>query len=84
METMHLTWLARTLTVVSSPDPTLVGKSGLVVEESRNMLTIQNEVGQHQLAKNVIQFTIDGGDTLDGTQVCQRPEDRVQRKYRRN
>lgn len=84
METMHLSWLARTLAVVSSPDPTLVGQSGLVVEESRNMLTIQNESGQQQLAKNVIQFTIDGGDTIDGKQVCQRPEDRVQRKYRRN
>jgi RNase P/RNase MRP subunit p29 len=48
------------------------------------MLTIQNDAGQQRLAKNVIQFTIDGGEPIDGLQVCQRPEDRVQRKYRRN
>jgi RNase P/RNase MRP subunit p29 len=84
METMHMSWLARTLTVVGSPDPSLLGRSGVVVEESRNMLTIQNNAGQQRLAKNVIQFTIDGGEPIDGAQVCQRPEDRVQRKYRRN
>ena len=84
METMHMSWLARSLTVVGSSDPTLVGRSGTVVEESRNMLTIQTDSGQQQLAKNVIQFTIDGSEPIDGSMVCQRPEDRVQRKYRRN
>ena len=83
METIHMPWLASTLTVVHSTDPSLVGRSGVVVGESRNMLTIQNDYGKQQIAKNVIQFTIDGGQPIDGAQVCQRPEDRIQRKYRR-
>jgi RNase P/RNase MRP subunit p29 len=37
------------------------------------------------LAKNVIKFTIDQDeDIIDGKMVSQRPEDRINRKYRRN
>ncbi|MBT4059162.1 MAG: ribonuclease P protein subunit [Euryarchaeota archaeon] len=84
MEHWHTSWLARTLKVVSSTDSTLVGRSGVVVNESRNTLTIEGENGLSTLAKNTIQFTIDGSEPVVGSMVCQRPEDRVQRKYRRN
>ena len=40
MEHWHTSWLSRSLTVVSSNDPSLVGRSGTVVNESRNMITI--------------------------------------------
>ena len=37
------------------------------------------------LAKNVIEFTLDNeGDLIQGAMVCQRPEDRIHRNYRRN
>jgi len=37
------------------------------------------------LAKNVIQFSLDDEqETIDGVMVCQRPEDRIHRNYKRN
>jgi len=32
----------------------------------------------------VITFTIDSGDSIDGSTVTQRPEDRINRRYRRD
>ncbi|HJM19287.1 MAG TPA: ribonuclease P protein subunit [Candidatus Thalassarchaeaceae archaeon] len=84
MEHWHTSWLSRRLTVVSSTDPTLVGRTGVVVDESRNMITISDEEGSSLLAKNTIDFTIDDSDTVVGNMVCQRPEDRVQKNYRRD
>lgn len=84
MEHWHTSWLSRSLTVVSSNDPSLVGRTGTVVNESRNMITIIDENGSSMLAKNTIDFSIDGSEPVVGKMVCQRPEDRVQRKYRRD
>jgi RNase P/RNase MRP subunit p29 len=84
MEHWHTSWLARTLEVVSSTDPGLVGRTGVVVSESRNTLTIEELSGTSIFAKDTIQFTIDGSEPVVGSMVCQRPEDRVQRKYRGN
>ena len=37
------------------------------------------------LAKNVIDFTLDNeNDLIQGAMICQRPEDRIHRNYRRN
>ena len=84
MEHWHTSWLSRSVTVVSSNDPSLVGRTGTVVNESRNMITIIDENGSSMLAKNTIDFSIDGSEPVVGKMVCQRPEDRVQRKYRRD
>ncbi len=84
MQHWHNSWISRSLTVVSSTDPTLVGRTGIVVDESRNMVTITGENGASLLAKNTIEFTIDGSEPVVGKMVCQRPEDRVQRNYRRD
>ena len=84
MEHWHTSWLSRSLTVVSSNDPSLVGRTGTVVNESSNMITIIDENGSSMLAKNTIDFSIDGSEPVVGKMVCQRPEDRVQRKYRRD
>mgnify|MGYP001166290088 CR=1 FL=1 len=83
MQHWHNSWISRVLTVVSSTDPTLIGRSGIVVNESRNMITIAGDDGSSSLAKNTIEFTIDGSEPVVGKMVCQRPEDRVQRNYRR-
>lgn len=84
MQYWHNSWISRSLTVVSSTDPTLVGRTGIVVNESRNMVTITGDNGPSLLAKNTIEFTIDGSEPVVGKMVCQRPEDRVQRNYRRD
>ena len=79
---MHMPWLSRTITVVGSPDPSLVGLRGTVLDETRRTIRVLTENGRVRLAKDVITFTIDSGRVIDGSAVTQRPEDRINRRYR--
>jgi len=79
---MHMPWLSRTITVVGSPDPSLVGLRGTVLDETRRTIRVLTENGRVRLAKDVIKFTIDSGRVIDGSAVTQRPEDRINRRYR--
>ncbi len=84
-DSIHLPFLARTLHVHSSNDESLNGISGEIIAESRNMITLEMDGQVKHLAKNVIQFSLDDeNQTIDGAMVCQRPEDRIHRNYRRN
>ena len=79
---MHMPWLSRTITVVDSPDPSLIGLRGTVLDETRRTIRVLTENGRVRLAKDVITFTIDSGRVIDGSAVTQRPEDRINRRYR--
>lgn len=79
---MHMPWLSRAITVVDSPDPSLIGLRGTILEETRRTIRVLTENGRVRLAKDVITFTIDSGRVIDGTAVTQRPEDRINRRYR--
>ena len=79
---MHMPWLSRTITVIGSPDPSLVGLRGTVLDETRRTIRVLTENGRVRLAKDVITFTIDSGRVIDGSAVTQRPEDRINRRYR--
>ncbi|MDP6899872.1 MAG: ribonuclease P protein subunit [Candidatus Thalassarchaeaceae archaeon] len=82
---INLPFLARTLTVQSSTDSQLTGLSGLVVGESRQMIDLEVDGITRSVAKNTIKFTLDSNDEIiQGAMVCQRPEDRIHRNYRRN
>ena len=82
---INLPFLARTLTVQSSTDSQLTGLSGLVVGESRQMINLEVDGITRSVAKNTIKFTLDSNDEIiQGAMVCQRPEDRIHRNYRRN
>jgi RNase P/RNase MRP subunit p29 len=78
-------FLARTLTVQASPVADLIGMKGTVVGETRRIIALDVGGETKALAKNVIEFTLDEEDELiQGAMVCQRPEDRIHRNYRRN
>ena len=84
-ESIHMPFLARNLTVTGSPDTQLLGLSGMVVGETRRTIAIDVDGKIKTLAKNVIEFTLDDeGELIQGAMVCQRPEDRIHRNYRRN
>ena len=84
-DSIHLPFLARNLTVQASPDSDLIGLSGTVVGETRQTIAVDVEHQTKTLAKNVIDFTLDNEDeVILGAMVCQRPEDRIHRNYRRN
>ena len=84
MSSIHMPWLSRNLTVVDSLDPTLVGLTGTVLEETRRTIRVLTDSGRVRLAKNVITFRIDSGEIIEGSSVTQRPEDRINRRYRRD
>ena len=85
MNLYHAPWLARNISVVESKDPTLVGVSGMILEDTRRTLRVRTISGILTLPKDVITFTIDSDkDVIDGASVTQRPEDRINRRYRRN
>ena len=75
-ESIHMPFLARNQ---------LLGLSGMVVGETRRTIAIDVDGKIKTLAKNVIEFTLDDeGELIQGAMVCQRPEDRIHRNYRRN
>ena len=85
MSIMHAPWLAREIEVIGSRDPSLVGVTGMIVEETRRTLRVRTIGGEVTLPKDVIKFTIDSEEVeIDGGSVTQRPEDRINRRYRRN
>ena len=78
---INLPWISRTLCVVSSNDPTLIGVSGTVLDETKKTVLVRTESGDLTLAKEVITFTIDSGEAIEGSRVTQRAEDRIGRRY---
>ncbi|MDE0574147.1 MAG: ribonuclease P protein subunit [Candidatus Poseidoniales archaeon] len=84
-DSIHMPFLARNLTVQASPDSDLIGLSGTVVGETRRTIAVDVGGQTKTLAKNVIDFTLDNEEEIiQGAMVCQRPEDRIHRNYRRN
>ena len=80
---LHQSWIGRDMTVTSSPDKALVGRTGLVVDESRETITILENDLQVVLGKNSIEFEIGSSNaTIVGMLVRQRSEDRIYRNKR--
>tara|TARA_B100000900_G_scaffold193167_1_gene163444 strand:- start:666 stop:929 length:264 start_codon:yes stop_codon:yes gene_type:complete len=76
-------WLGKSLNVIYSNDSTLVSKQGLVIDETKKTITIQEDGRLVKLGKSSIKFTISDSDVvIDGALVGQRPENRTHRKYR--
>ena len=84
MNMYNQSWIGRSMVVTSSTDPTLVGRQGIVVDETRNTVALL-EGDQHLvLNKASISFTVDDADVvIQGAMVGQRPEDRIHRTYRK-
>lgn len=85
MSLLNQPWLAMTITVTDSTDIGLVGLEGMIVNETKRTLRVRSAKGIHVIAKDVIKFKLDGSDlVIEGSEVMLKPEDRVNRRYRRN
>ena len=58
MNVYNNNWLGKTLNVISSLDNTLVGRQGMVVDESQKTITIKEDGKMVKLGKASIKFTI--------------------------
>jgi len=69
--------------VISSADPTLLGLSGKVVDETKNTLTIRTASGDKKVPKGVAVFrfrsTSGKRATIEGHSLVMRPEDKLGR-----
>ncbi len=80
---INLPWLSRKIEVTESSDPTLVGISGMVLDETKRTIVVNNGSKEVTLAKDTIKFTIEE-EEIDGSIVGQRPEERIGKAYRRS
>jgi len=75
------------VTVTGSTDPGLIDASGLVVDETKNMLHILSGGRVRKIPKSNARFafTLNNGTLVevDGEKLVGRPEDRVRRRKRR-
>ena len=77
--------IGRNVTVESSTDPTLVGLSGEVMDETMKTLTVRTDRGTAVVAKDTVTlaFDLEGRRVeVDGRTLMFRPEDRI-KKVRR-
>jgi len=67
--------------ILRSPDPSLVGVRGLVVDETRNTLVVEAGGREKRVAKEGtrFRFDVDGGVEVDGAEILYRPEDRTKK-----
>lgn len=67
--------------VRESSDPTQRGLSGTIVDETRNMITIETSDREVHVQKRgtVLEVAIDGGVRLDCNELMFKPEDRTKR-----
>ena len=73
--------------VVKSSNPTCIGISGKVVDETRNVLIILHQNEKKTVIKNVavFHFTMPDGTVveIDGKALVGRPENRIKKRLRR-
>ena len=63
-------------------DPVWIGKSGLVIDETKNTFLIEIKNEKKMITKKAATFEFDYGGkkiTLDGSKIAYRPEDRIKK-----
>ncbi len=64
--------------VIRASNPVIIGLEGTVIDESKNMITIENDKRRKISKKNTtFQFELESSVIVDGSDIIGRPEDRV-------
>lgn len=74
--------IGRDVRVAVSNDPTLVGLTGTIVDETMKTLSIEAGGARHIVGKigQTFAFNLEGEDVLlDGKAIAYRPEDRIRK-----
>ena len=83
MDVRNMPWVGHEIEVTSSSDPSYVGRTGLVVDESRRMVFVQEGEKRIELPKQEIFFRINQSKIIDGRKMNKKPEDRINHKFKR-
>jgi len=74
--------IGRRVTIRECTDPTLGNKSGLIIDETKNIFLIEIENKEKKVGKNIAKFEFeqDGKKILlNGSKLIFRPEDRIKK-----
>ena len=69
--------------IVSSSDPTLVGRKGLIVDETMNTFILATPKGEKRIPKKIVVIKVKINKeevVIQGKRLIGRPEDRVKNK----
>ena len=68
--------------IMDCSDPTWKGKTGLIIDETKNTFLIETKDQQKMIAKKtaIFEFNVDGEKIIiDGSKIMYRPEDRIKK-----
>jgi len=80
---VNMPWISKNMEIIESPDPTLIGVKGKILDETSRTLVIKSNNRRITIAKDVVKLKIDDHDIV-GRNVTQKPENRINRRYRRD
>ncbi len=78
---LQMPWISKNVEILESPDPSLKGISGIILDETSRTLVIKSQNRRITVAKDVVKIKIENHD-IDGKNVTQKPENRINRRYR--
>ncbi|MDO8554213.1 MAG: ribonuclease P protein subunit [Candidatus Micrarchaeota archaeon] len=81
---LYATFISLMVEVVNSHSRNMIGAKGKIVDETKNLIVIENKVGQEKkLQKRSCTFRFYLGDKstfdIDGKEIMFRPEDRAKK-----
>ena len=85
-ELVQRTWIGLEIAVVEARNKSLVGLKGKVVDESKEMLTVQTATGEKKVVKEQARFQVYDQDKqflVDGKLLVGRPEERIKKRFGR-
>lgn len=72
--------IGKTIRIVVSENKTLIGKEGVVVDETKHMLSVETSHGRKQIPKNTVRFCVldkNKEKIIDGKKITKRMYDRI-------
>ena len=72
-------FIGQQVEVTASTDPSLIGLSGRVVDETMNTFVIRADRKDRRVAKAASRFRFGEGAEIAGDEVAFRPEDRIKK-----
>ena len=71
-------FIGENVTVSHHSDPSLLGISGMIIDETRETLVIQSKGIQKTVSKRPARFMFKDGE-LTGSKIAYRPQDRIKK-----
>ena len=74
--------IGRHVKIKDSKDPSWIGKSGLIIDETKNTFLIEIKNEKKMIAKKTATFEFDSDGkkiTIDGSKIEYRPENRIKK-----